>query len=387
MMGIGARSAALLSLILGLALGACGGTAGPASSPASSAPGASAPAAGAAGSQAPSPSASPSGNGLETLDTIQPLPSKVPVRVTMSATAVYPLPIFLAIQQGWFSKANLDVQLTLAKEPGLILPALANNQMDISDMAGVPGLYNQVAQGFDAKLIASLSVPKAGRAPAYFLAVEKDEVDQIKTLQDLAGKTIEALAVGGTSDLMSNVAVQQSGLPAGSVTIAHRAKSPPDLVTIAKNHGADVISAPNVLATSMEQQGFAVKWKSDAEIMPFNATYLAAAGPFMKQQPAALQKFLEIYLLASRQVNASNGSWTPALLQLASEQTGSATDTLTAQGPMLYYDPNGAMPSGGLDKVQAIWLAEGLVKQPAAATSLQDTGPLQAAVQLVGAAN
>ncbi|MBV9119723.1 MAG: hypothetical protein JOZ39_03365 [Chloroflexi bacterium] len=136
----------------------------------------------------------------------------------------------------------------------------------------------------------------------------------------------------------------------------------------------------------MIQQGYAVPWKSDAEVMPWYAIYLAASGQFIQQQGPVLQKFLEVYLLASRQVNAANGVWTPDLLSLAADKSGTPADNIKALGSLQYYDANGRIPAGGLDNPQNIFAAEGLVKQKVDTNTLSTSGPLDAALQKVGVA-
>lgn len=335
-----------------------------------------------AASPAPSPV---SGGGLA----IQPLPQRVKVNLAVALSNPNNLPLVLAISNGAFDMAGLDLQVTnVAGSASAILPQLANNQVDIAGVVPAPNLYAQAAQGFEAKLVVGMDVQKAGRASAGQLLVQKGEESSITTFADLKGKVVEGSVEGSPLSLLALSAIQAGGLtPGKDVTLKYDVKQVGDFLVLMQNKAADVYGAAEPFATQAADQGYAVKWKAIPDVMPwYQAGSIGVSSKFLSANRDAVEKFVEVYLQAARQVDQTNGEWTEPLLALETKNTGLDAQTIRNQGGVPYFDPNGAVAIDSLSKTQDFWVTQNLVKQKVDLASLVDESIVHDAVSRLGKA-
>jgi NitT/TauT family transport system substrate-binding protein len=129
------------------------------------------------------------------------------VRISFNPQIYSYLPIFLAIDKGYFKEQKLDVEVATYGGSALSqIPMLARGDQDIAGMVTGPGFFNQHAEGFGIKLIASLAQAQPGWHDTMWLMVRKDVWDsgKIKTFADLKGKTIELGPKGSPIYLFSS---------------------------------------------------------------------------------------------------------------------------------------------------------------------------------------
>ncbi|MBV9120393.1 MAG: ABC transporter substrate-binding protein [Chloroflexi bacterium] len=370
----GRPRAGLPALLLSLAMAALSGCTSTAQPAAGSSPASAAASAGSSGAPAGLPK-------------LAPLSPAVKVKLAANPELLAYLPMLLALDKGYFSAAGLDVELVPFRGgSSQVLSQLATGEVDFSGTTPSPGLYNAAAQGFGAKAVSVLSVPKEGRASDTWLTVVKDEATAIKNVQDLKGKTIEAATAGSIPDLLTWEAVTAAGLKPGvDATITHRANTIADLVSIAKAKGADVVAINEPLATQAEQQGIIAKWKSYIDLMPwFQGVNFSVSKQFLAQHRDAVVQFVAVYIAASRLVDASNGEWTPDLLSEATTRGNVSADVIKAQGGVPYYLPDGLPTADSLTRVQDVWLAQGLLKSKVDVSTMLDTSIARDAAAKLG---
>jgi len=354
----------------------------PAGSASASAGGASASAGAASGSAAASGAPNP------TIAKITPLSPAVKLRTVVPPTS-YNLPLFLAADKGYFSKAGLDIDMKIS--PGSatsLIPSLAKGDLDVLPLTPAPPFFNQALQGFDIKVISSIGQEMQGRTPGVVLTVVKSKADQIKDYKDLKGKTIDASNEGSSLALTALAAVKLGGLtPGKDVTMQYNAKTPADMVAMAKSGGADVIAMVEPIATQAINDGLVVRWKNQVDVAPWLQTsFLAASATYVQKNPQAVQKFLEVLIAAAREIDATNGQWTPELLASDSKWLNTPQQTITQQGGPIYADPNLALSTDSISMAQDVWIEQALVKQKVDVSKVIELGPLNNAVQEIGKA-
>jgi ABC-type nitrate/sulfonate/bicarbonate transport system substrate-binding protein len=306
---------------------------------------------------------------------IQPLNQRTKLRLQINPGILAYLPLNLALAKGWLDRAGLDIDLsTYRGGSGEVLSRLAKGDVDMSGTTPSPPLFNQFQQGFDARVITVLGVPKEGRASDTWLTVLKDEAGQIKDYADLKGRTIEAATEGSTPDLLAISAVKLAGLTPGTdVKIDHKARTIQDLVSLAKAKSADVVAMNEPLATQAQKDGTVVKWKTYIDLVPwYQGAQLSVSGAYLKEHREAVVKFLEVYVQACRLVNATNGQWTDDFLTVASTRGDVPPDVIRDQGPVPYYAPDGLPSVESLGKVQDVWIERGLLSQKIDVANLVD---------------
>ncbi|MCA1645673.1 MAG: ABC transporter substrate-binding protein, partial [Chloroflexi bacterium] len=230
--------------------------------------------------------------------------------------------------------------------------------------------------------------PRPGRLNDSWLTVLKDKSSEIKQPADLKGKTVDGAAEGSPLHLLAAEAIRQGGLTAGQdVTISFRGRTVPDQVALAKAKGADVIAIVEPAASQSEGAGDVVRWLSYPELAPwYQSLTLAASEGALQRNDVGIQKFLEVYLLASREVNAVSGEWTADLVGVATKYAGVPESVIRAQGGVPYYDPNGTPSLESLQKAQDVWVREKQVRTPVDLQRLVDDQLLQKALAAVGRA-
>jgi ABC-type nitrate/sulfonate/bicarbonate transport system substrate-binding protein len=337
---------------------------------------------------APTPSATtpPAAQPTAAVSSVQPLSPRASVKLAFNPNIIQ-LPFQVAIDKAYFDKAGLDVQVT--NNPGssnAMLPLLARGDIDVTNMTPSPALYSQALQGFDIRVVASHGVEKQGRITVAWLTVLKDKAAEIKTFGDMKGRTVEAGAQGTVFDLLSLQALQQANLvPGQDVNVTYRVRATADTLVLAQNKAADVIAMVDPMATQAEQQGWVVRWKTTGEVVPwYQPSVLAMSSKFLTDSRPAAVKFMEVYLLASREINATNGQWPTDLLATAARWNNLDPSIITAQGGVVYFEPNGFLDPASLDRSQQFWLATSQIKQTVDVARVMDTTPTQDALAVVG---
>ena len=278
------------------------------------------------------------------------------------------LPIELAIDKGYFDKANIDLQVEQNNGSSVQqLPRLARGDLDVIPVTPSAALYNQLTQGFDVKVIGPEGTEKTGRLDQVWLAVLPDTASQYTDLSSLRNKTIEGAILGSGISVLVELAIRQAGLVNGqTVNVQYRARTLPEIVQLAQSKGADVFGCSEPLATQGVQQGVWVKWKSIADVVPWYQPGLLAASEqsLSGSRRDAVVKWMEVYLYACREINASNGVWAPDVLNSATRWAQLEPKVITDQGAAPYFDPNGAISMESLGRVQQLWQELGQVPQP-----------------------
>lgn len=358
-----------------------------AASPVATKPAASPVAAASPGAQ-PATAASPIPVAAATggMDRVQPLAQRARVRLLLNPQGAQPLPLLRALELNYFQRAGLDVEAIIDRGSSVTQMAMvARGDIDMVPTSPSPPLFNQLTQGFDLKVVASVIQPREGRLSDIWLAVAKEKENEIRELRDLSGKTVEAGAQGTPTDLIAREAVRQAGLT--DVNITYRVRTPPDFIALAQNKGADVFAIFEPFATQLQQQGLLVKWKTYGvgDLAPWYRPFLLVASQqFGTNNRAALEKFLEVHLVSSREINTTNGQWNDELTGLVARGANLPPQIITAQGGIPHFEPNGTVSVESLDRTQEAWIATGAMQAKVDSTRLLDLAPLQAALSRIG---
>lgn len=111
-------------------------------------------------------------------------------------------PIFVAMEEGLFEKEGVRVELKFLQAAQPIATAMAAGEIDIGATGLTAGLYNAIASGLDAKIVAD----KGREWPGYKLSgivVNKGEWEKgLRGIKDLAGRRIGITQMGSTFHYM-----------------------------------------------------------------------------------------------------------------------------------------------------------------------------------------
>lgn len=237
------------------------------------------------------------------------------VRISFNPQIYSYMPIFLAIDKGYFKEQKIDIEASTYGGSALSqLPMLARGDQDIAGMVTGPGFFNQHAEGFGIKLIASLAESKRGWHDTMWMMVRKDVWDSgaIKTYADLKGRQVEGGPKGSPIYLTTLTALKQGGLTIKDVTFTERMRSVSDVLVLMRNKAIEFISIVEPIAGRLEAEGLAVRWKAAYEVLPnYQEAFLAANPKFLAEKRDVTKRFLIAYLKGAKDVTAGGGKWTP----------------------------------------------------------------------------
>lgn len=319
----------------------------------------------------------------------QPAGQLQKVRFSLNPGQLIYLPLFLAVDRGYFRQEGLDVQVMPYKgSANTQMPLLARGDVDISSVIAGPAMFNQFAEGFNIKLISTLTEPRQGYQDGVVLVVRKDlwDAGTIRKLPDLKGRKVDGAAEGNPIDFLLRSALSSANLKKADVTLSYKPRSAADTPEILRQKVVDVAGVSEPTATLIESQGVGVRWLSYKDVVPwYQETYLASSEAFLRDRPAAVKSFLSAYLRAVREVSRAKGQWTPELLAVATKWTGMPEGLLRKIGGIPYWDEKATVQVESLARVQRFWAESGLVKKPIDPAKVVDMNPLEQARRAIGA--
>jgi NitT/TauT family transport system substrate-binding protein len=310
------------------------------------------------------------------------------LRISVSPTNYAFLPVFLANDEGYFAEQNLDVEIVKFNgSANTQVPLLARGDLDVTVVVLGPPIFNQLAQGFDLTLIASLSEAHPGWNGATWLMVRQDlwDAGSIRKISDLRGKKIENGVLGTVADVMTRTALANNGVAISDVSTAYTVRGPADWFASMRNKAADMWGVVEPFASELESQKLAHKWLTYNDVTPWiQDAYFAASANYLKGHPDAIRRFLSAILKADREINASNGSWTPKMIaEVAKWSELPPADIARIPGPN-YVGQFGLIRTDSIERVQKVLVASGAVQQPIPVAKIIDTSALQAARRAAG---
>jgi NitT/TauT family transport system substrate-binding protein len=304
------------------------------------------------------------------------------VRVGMSLSTYNNLPIYLAIDKGYFRAAGLDVQVQpFSGSSTAQIPRLTHGDVDIMTLASGPAFFNQAAEGFNLRLVAGLEGPQAGWNDTTWLVVRQDLWDTaaVRRPEDLRGKHVDGVAPGSPIDYLALATIARGGLTENDVQFTEKFRDAPSWIAAFRNKAVDVQGVPEPIATELQEQKLGHKWISLSTVAPwFNDGFVAASATFARDHHVALVGFLRAYLRAVREIERAHGTWTPELVTSVAKWT-QLPPSLIRQVPGPAHAGNGHIDISSLAKQENFWIKRGLVPAFVPPGDIVDTSALREA--------
>lgn len=207
-------------------------------------------------------------------------------------------PIFVGVEEGLFAQEGLDLELRFLQAAQPIAAALAAGEIDVGATGLTAGLYNAMATGLDAKIVAD----KGREWPGYRLTaivVSKGAWERgIKKVEDLRGARIGVTQLGSTFHYMLGNILQKHGLSLSGVQVVPLG----GLQTLAEALGADRLEAVFIaqpLCTEAEAKGKGriLLWAGDE--IKYQIAAIFMSGKFLVKRDLA-RAFMRAYIRACR---------------------------------------------------------------------------------------
>jgi NitT/TauT family transport system substrate-binding protein len=311
------------------------------------------------------------------------------VRVSVNPLVYTHLPVMLAVDRGYFKDEGVDVVVSKYNgSSNTQMPMVARGDLDITMAVPGPPMFNQQAQGFNIKILATEdSGSRPGWNDATWLLVRKDLWDsgKIRTLAQLRGHTIDSGPEGSPIFVLTRMALQKGGLTPSDVTLTSRLGAPADWLAAMKNQSYDAIAAVEPIASVLVANGYAVKLAGagDVETWEPQACFIASA-TYVQNNRMAATNVLKAVLRADHDIVQAGPQWTPTTLDTMTRWSGLTADAIRVIPSPAWYGGFGAVNPDALRAEQDFWVALGLVKQKIDIATLVDLSLLADARRQLG---
>lgn len=315
-------------------------------------------------------------------------PAPDTVKILVNPALIFDLPLMIAVDRGFFREQNLNVVVnTHGGSSQTIIPSIVRGDVDIAGISANPGFFNQSAQGFDAKIIASSSSSKKGWDPIVWLMVRQDDWDDktIRSPRDLRGKHFDGALPGGEGWYLSRHVMTMAALQPSDMVFTQKFATAQDWLASLRNIN-DVQAVYEPTVTAFEQQKVAHRWLSIVDVDPlYQEAYLGASARFLKAKPDVVRRFLVAYVKASKVLADGKGKWTPDVLATFAKWSGLPAATIQAIPTPPYTGELGNIHLDSLEQVQRFWHNNGLVPTEASMDTLVDPSFIIAAQKAAAA--
>jgi NitT/TauT family transport system substrate-binding protein len=296
------------------------------------APGARAP--GASGySAAPAPAAVAPDAGSPT----RPLRS---LKMAYGFVSTADIPMWIAEDQGIFTKYGLDVDTTLLQTSAQIAPAMAAGEVDVALTAGAGVVDIDLAGGDQVLIEAEQNMMR------FFLQAQPE----IHRVEDLRGKRVAITRLGSGVHLAAIKVLEQAGLEPGRDTALIQAGTVNNALSALASGQVEaaMLSAPtNILA---ERQGFPLLVDVKDLQIPYSQGALAATRTTLEERYDLVRDFVKA-MLEARGVAMRD----PALAKrLLGQNTKTEDQDILDRSYQLWLEDLDELPYASVDAVQTV---------------------------------
>jgi NitT/TauT family transport system substrate-binding protein len=292
---------------------------------------------------------------------------KTTIRISLNPVVYTYLPLFIATDKGYFASENLDVVITRYNGSSVSqMPLAARGDLDIVPMVGGPALFNQVGEGFDLKIIASMVETHKGWHDGTWIVVRKDLYDsgEVRKFADLKGRPVDGGPDGSPANFVFNQALQQAGLTRANVVYSSRLASPPDWLAGLRNKSVDALAGIEPIVTQIVAQNVGIRLLSTQDVIPwFQESFFIASEKYLKSNRSAATRFLNAYLRAAKEINEAGGKWTPEFIAIVARWSQLPEAAISQIPGPAYYGQFGAINTDSLSRQQDYFASINQVKQ------------------------
>lgn len=333
--------------------------------------------------------------GLMTIFAVAPLsrPARAAAGMVTIHTAVNPgiyanLPFIMAMDKGYFRDEGINLVVRKYHASSVtMMPLVARGDLNVADMVAGPALFNQVNQGFDIRIIASMAETHPGWHDGDWIVVREDlwKSGAIRTLKNIRGYAVDGATTGAPINFLMNAALLKAGLTRKDVKYTQRVHSPADMVAVFRNKAVDVMATIEPRATQMVEDGLAHRLASENEIVPWmQDSFFVSSAKFMKAHPQAAVKFLKGYLRAAREIVANGPKWMPEYTNILHRWSGMPKDVIDKVPGVPYYGQFGRVKEKSLAREERLWQKFGDVKKWVDPSKIVDTSAIVEARKEMG---
>lgn len=230
---------------------------------------------------------------------VTPAPALTSVKVAYMPIISFG-PLFIAKDEGYFSRQGINVEFEKFPATSAALPALINGDIAVSGGQLFPGLVNSVSKGAHVRIVADKGLIVPGSCDSSAFLVRRDLVESgiVRTMADVKGKKVAA-----TSDQSFGVfrALATGNLTSDDVEIVDMSGA--SCVAAFETGAIDAAYLMEPYITLSVRKGKAVVFLSGTDFIPNYTTPLYYGPAFTETNPGLGKRFMVAYLQGVRQYN------------------------------------------------------------------------------------
>jgi ABC-type nitrate/sulfonate/bicarbonate transport system substrate-binding protein len=216
------------------------------------------------------------------------------IKIAYSGVSAAGTPLWLAKEQGLFTKHGLEADLVAVRSAPLQVTALVSNEVQFV-RGSVSSMLTAAAQGARLKILFSLFAERA----AYDFLVSPS----ITQPRDLRGKKIGVQDFSGLLWTLTMLSLREMGLDPQKDNISIQAIGDSTVIAQALTTGI-IDAAPLDKLQSLRLQGLGIKVLLDLNRIPFPSSPFMTAEAFIQKHPAVVENFIKALIEASTVMRA-----------------------------------------------------------------------------------
>jgi len=268
------------------------------------------------------------------------------VKIALPVASLESLPIYIAQENGYFKKHDVDVDVITSRGGGEAMKAYISGDVNIV-ATGFPEVGLMRAKGVDVELFFA----QTSRVPFGMIA-RKDA--GVKTVADLKGKTVAVTSPGSLTSNLARYFVKQAGLDPDKDVAFVSVGGGGEILGALKSKRADAAMLFEPFVTVGIKQGFAdMLVDVPAKLDAFSSSPLSISSAFLQKSPKAAQGVFDALVEALNFLHSNKAG----TLAIAKKKFPNANDQIldaafTRMEP--YYSKNGHFTRANVDQTQKI---------------------------------
>ncbi|MDR1276114.1 MAG: ABC transporter substrate-binding protein [Candidatus Accumulibacter sp.] len=199
---------------------------------------------------------------------------------------------FIAYEQGFFKKENLDVELVEFQNSADGINAVISGKLDTGSFS-TPAPLLFYSRGSDIRIVGGIMGQDGS------VVIRPDRADKIRSIADLRGKKVATVRLA-SSDAVLRAALKEAKIDWRSDLEIFELKNPPAVIESVKSGQVDAGVVWGPFDLRAEQQGLKVIVRSGDLYPGHPCCRLIVSGAELKKRPEVVERFLRALLQAER---------------------------------------------------------------------------------------
>jgi NitT/TauT family transport system substrate-binding protein len=295
-------------------------------------------------------------------------------------------PIFIGRERGYLREESIEIEEVPFDTSSQIIPAIAAGQIDVGSGGIASGFFNAIAQGISARIVLDLStVPPGDQTSGVLVRKELVDSGRVRQASDLRGVRVGFTSKGHSTEMLVDKALAAGGLSLQDVQTTELPY--PEMNVALANDNLDVAASIEPYATLAAHNGWAVRWKSWADVIPNDqvAVLMYSAG-FADARNDVAKRFAKAWLRGLRDYEAARtkGTDREGVIAILQQNTIMKDRGLFDIVPWGYMSPDGRVSAQAISDAQDWFVAHGYVPRTVDVPGLIDTQFADSAVAQLG---